>query len=373
MTEEQTPQLEVGIEQTPEVEVALASEVEDDDRVTAIGAPEQIDRLDHPVAVGVGMAALVLLLFIGIIAFGSSFAKNDTSADVAQVVLPQMAGRSLVEAQGELEQLGLIVDIAYDSNEVVPVDVVIDQEPIAGSRIEVGEQVTLRVSDGLAGIDVPDMSGLQGGEAVKLLEAVGLLATLENADDEIIRPGEVVGADPASGTRAPPGSTVVVKVSQGPAPRSVPVVAGLTVGEAVVALARADLTVGTVTEQFSTDQPPGIVVSSDPAGEAQVPRDQPVALVVTTSNLPVRVPDLVGLTRASAATVAKNGGLTTSVTTQSLVAGDLRIGLVISQTPIAGSGAVRGSAVRITVGALAPPTTTTTTTIAGATTTTVTR
>ena len=371
MTEEQTPQLEVGIGQTPEVEVA--PEVEDDDRVTLIGAPEQIDRLDHPVAVGIGMTALVLLLFIGIIAFGSSFAKNDTSADVAQVVLPQMAGRSLVEAQGELEQLGLIVDIGYDSNEVVPVDVVIDQEPIAGSRIEVGEQVTLRVSDGLAGIDVPDMSGLQGGEAVKLLEAVGLLATLENADDEIIRPGEVVGADPASGTRAPPGSTVVVKVSQGPAPRSVPVVAGLTVGEAVVALARADLTVGTITEQFSTDQPPGIVVSSDPAGEAQVPRDQPVALVVTTSNLPVRVPDLVGLTRASAATVAKNGGLTTSVTTQSLVAGDLRIGLVISQTPIAGSGVVRGSAVRITVGALAPPTTTTTTTIAGATTTTVTR
>lgn len=345
-----------------------------EDRVTEIGAPEQIDRSEHPIAVAVGMAALVLVLFVGIVAFGSSFARNDTSAEVVQVVVPRMAGRTLSEAQGELEQQGLIVDVVYDTNEVVPVDVVVGQDPIAGSRIEVGEQVQLRVSDGPAGIDVPDMSGLQGGEAVKLLQAVGLLATLENTFDEAIRPGEVVGSDPAVGTRAPPGSTVIVKVSQGPAPRTVPTIVGKSVGESIVEIARSDLTVGDITEQFSADQQPGTVVSSDPAGGAQAPRDQPVSLVITTGNLSTAVPDLVGLTRASAATVAKKLGLTTTVTTQSLIDGDTRVGLVISQTPVAGAPIASGASVTLTVGAPTPPPTTTTTTVPGvpgATTTTI--
>jgi len=346
-------------------------------RITEIGAPEQIDRLEHPVALAVGLGVLVLLFFVGVVAFGSSFATSDTSAEVAQVVLPRMAGRDLAGAQAELERLGLIVDIEFDTNEVVPLNIVIDQDPIAGSRIEVGEQVQLRVSDGPAGIDVPDMAGLQGGEAVKLLQAVGLLAQLEDAYDETIRPGEVVGSEPASGTRAPPGSTVVVRVSQGPAPRTVPEIAGTSIGEAIVALSRADLTVGDITRQYSVDQPSGTVVSSEPPGGAQAPRDQPVALVVTSTDLPIDVPDLVGLTRASAGTVARDVGLTTSVTTQSLVAGDLRIGVVISQVPVAGSRVADGS-VSITVGALETPTTTTvpgapTTTADGATTTTVRR
>jgi len=346
-------------------------------RITEIGAPEQIDRLEHPVALAVGLGVLVLLFFVGVVAFGSSFATSDTSAEVAQVVLPRMAGRDLAGAQAELERLGLIVDIEFDTNEVVPLNIVIDQDPIAGSRIEVGEQVQLRVSDGPAGIDVPDMAGLQGGEAVKLLQAVGLLAQLEDAYDETIRPGEVVGSEPASGTRAPPGSTVAVRVSQGPAPRTVPEIAGTSIGEAIVALSRADLTVGDITRQYSVDQPSGTVVSSEPPGGAQAPRDQPVALVVTSTDLPIDVPDLVGLTRASAGTVARDVGLTTSVTTQSLVAGDLRIGVVISQVPVAGSR-VAGGSVSITVGALETPTTTTvpgapTTTADGATTTTVRR
>lgn len=345
---------------------------EHQDRITEIGAPEEIDRAEHPIAVAVGLALLVVLLLVGVVAFGSSIDDGEPRAAVVEVVLPRMAGRSLVDAQTELERLGLIVDVAYDSNEVIPVDIVIDQEPIAGSRVEVGEQVQLRVSDGPAGIDVPDLAGLQGGEAVKLLQTIGLGATLENAYDETIRPGEVVNSSPASGSRAPVGSTVVVRVSQGPSPREVPAVVGKSVGVAIVDLGRGDLTVGTVTEQYSPDQVPGTVLSSDPAAGALAPRDQPVNLVISSSELPVAVPDLVGLTRASAATVAKGVGLTTTVRNQELVAGDTRIGMVISQSPIASTRVASGGTVQITVGILAAPTTTTTTTVPGATTTTTT-
>jgi eukaryotic-like serine/threonine-protein kinase len=353
---------------------------EDEDRVTEIGGLEEVDRLEHPVALAVGLVALVLVLLIGVVALGSALAgdgEDATSGRPEQVVLPRAAGRPLAQAQAELERQGLIVEVVYDSNEIIPVDVVIDQEPIAGSRIEVGEQVQLRVSDGPAGIDVPVLTGLQGSEAVDLLQTVGLVGALENTYDETIRPGEVVNSSPAIGSRAPVGSTVVVRVSQGPAPRTVPEIVGSTVGAAVVALGRADLTVGTITEQFSDTQVPGIVVSSDPAQGTQAARDQPVALVVTASRLPVAVPDLVGLTRASAASVAKEAGVTATVRNQELPAGDTRIGVVVSQSPVANTRVANGAAVTINVGVLAVPTTTTTapgaTTVPGATTTTAPR
>jgi len=346
---------------------------EDEGRVTEIGAMEEVDRMEHPVALAAGLVALVLVLLIGVLALGSAIAGDEDDARtgrIEQVELPRTGGRPLAEAQAELERLGLIVEIEFDSNEIVPVDVVIDQEPIAGSRIEVGEQVRLRVSDGPAGIDVPVLTGLQGAEAIDLLQTVGLLGTLENVYDEVIRPGEVVNSAPAIGSRAPVGSTVAVRVSQGPAPRTVPEIVGANVGAAIVALGRADLTVGTITEQFSDTQPPGTVVSSDPAQGTEAARNQPVALVVTAAQQPVAVPDLVGLTRASAASVAKEAGVTATVRNQELPAGDTRIGLVVSQSPVANSRVASGGAVTINVGVVAVPTTTTTapgaTTVPGA-------
>lgn len=342
-----------------------------DERVTEIGGLEEIDRSEHPVAVAVGMGVLLVLLLIGVLAFGASLAGDDDSGEIVQVVLPRMSGRGLADAQIELERLGLIVEVELDSNEIVPVDVVIDQQPIAGTRIEVGEQVRLRVSDGPAGIDVPDLSGLQGGEAVKLLQTIGLIGVPEAVYDEAVRPGEVVGSVPATGARAAPGATVTVRVSQGPAPRTVPEIVGKSVGEAAVELARADLAVGEIQQQYTPDQIPGLVVSSTPAQGEQAPRHQPIALVVTSSDLPVVVPDLVGLTSASASRVATASDLTPSVRNQELPPGDTRIGLVIAQGLVAGSRVANDSTIALTVGVLAAPTTTTTT-VAGATTTTTT-
>ncbi len=361
----------VGDRPVPKDPAAEGADAEE--RITEIGSLEQIDRLEHPVAVAVGMGVLLVLLLIGVLAFGSSLAGDEDHAEIVQVVLPRMSGRSLAEAQTELERLGLIVDVELDSNEIVPVDVVIDQQPIAGTRIEVGSQVRLRVSDGPAGIDVPDLSGLQGGEAVKLLQTVGLVGAVEDVYDEAVRPGEVVNSSPATGERAAPGSTVTVRVSQGPAPRTVPEVVGRSVGEAVVELARADLTVGEVIERYSPDQAPGTVLETTPAAGEQAPRHQPVDVAIASAELPVTVPDLVGLTSASAARVARDYGLTASVRNQELPAGDTRIGLVISQGQVAGSRVANGTSLTVNVGVLAAPTTTTTaptTTVPGATTTT---
>ena len=148
-----------------------------------------------------------------------------------------------------------------------------------------------------------------------------------------------------------------------------PELVGQPSAEAFVALGRAELQVGRVTRRESGDATPGTVLSTDPPGGAQAPRGYPVAVVVAAEPGSLDVPDLVGFTRASATSIASKLGLTVSVRTETVPAGDRRSGRVISQTPVANSPISPGGAVTITVGAVPAPTTTTTTPGASTTTT----
>jgi serine/threonine-protein kinase len=318
----------------------------------------------------VGVLALAVVVAIGVVGYGSLLAGDGPAADVEEVVLPRLAGRPLAQAQQEVERLGLLVDLRYEPNELVPPDVVVEHEPIAGARVEVGSQVVLVVSDGPAGLVVPDLAGVSAPEAVRTLSVLGLVGVPEEVFDERVPQNEVVGTVPASGSRAAPGSQVRVQVSRGPEPRVVPDVVGRPSAEAFAAIGRADLQVGAVTRRYQRDAEPGTVLSTRPAADASVPRDTPIAVVVAASEPVARVPDLVGLTRASAQQLAASLDVPLTVRTEELPPGDPRAGLVVRQSPVANSPA--DGAVTVVVGVVPSPTTTTTTAPGPATSTTTT-
>jgi len=324
------------------------------ERVTEIGEPESVDVREHPWATVLGVIGLVLVVVLGVVALGARIEDRDGGVEVDQVVLPRLAGRALPDAQAELERLGMIVDVRYEPNEIVQPEVVVDQEPIAGARLEVGRQVVLAVSDGPVGVTVPDLSGLSAPEAVRLLSVLGLTGVPREVFDEVVPQGEVVGSLPAAGGRAVAGEEVEVQLSAGPEPRVVPEVVGRASTVAFAALGRADLQVGGVTRRFSADDEPGTVLAVEPAAGAEVPRDTPVRVVVATGAEIVEVPDLVGLTEESARRLAAEVGVGVSVTTETLSAGDPRGGFVMRQTPVAGSPS-DGVSVAVVVGQAPPP------------------
>lgn len=324
------------------------------DRVTEIGAPESVDVREHPWATVLGVLGLVLVVVLGVVALGARIEDRDGGVEVDQVVLPRLAGRALPEAQAELERLGMIVDVRYEPNELVPPEVVVDQEPIAGARLEVGRQVVLAVSDGPVGVTVPDLSGLSAPEAVRLLSVLGLVGVPGEVFDESVPQGEVVGTLPAAGGRAVAGDEVEIQVSAGPEPRTVPEVVGEASSVAFAALGRADLQVGGVTQRFSAEDEPGTVLAVEPAAGAEVPRDTPVRVVVSTDAAIIEVPDLVGLTEESARRLAAEVGVGISVTSEALAPGDPRGGFVMRQTPVAGSPG-RDTSVSVVVGVAPPP------------------
>lgn len=357
---DQVEQVEVDPSDGPEEDGPVGDAVEGgpDGRVTEVGPPELIDRGDHTRAAIVGAVALVLVIVVVTIGLGSLVAGDDDRPQVAEVVLPRLGARTMVEAQQELERLGLLVDIRFEPNEIVPADVVVGQEPIAGARLEVGEQVVLVVSDGPVGVTVPDLAGAEVAEARRALAVLGLQLAVEEAYDEVVPMGEIIRTEPRAGGRAQLAGTVTAVVSRGPEPRTVPDVVGRTEQEAFAAIGRADLQIGRVTERRVSGDQVGTVLSVEPEPGSKVPRDQPVRVVVGTESGPLEVPDVVALTRATATTALSGHGLRVGVRTEAVPPGDRRNGRVISQSPIAGSEAGSGDSVTIVVGAVAAPTTT---------------
>lgn len=73
-----------------------------------------------------------------------------------------------------------------------------------------------RSSEPVKRIVVPDTVGLTRGEAVDRIGALGLEFDVTRVSSPDVPSGLVVKQHPASGTRVPPQSEVVIQVSSGP-------------------------------------------------------------------------------------------------------------------------------------------------------------
>jgi eukaryotic-like serine/threonine-protein kinase len=341
--------------------------VQVDQRVTEVGDAEVVDVTPHPLAAVLGVAGLLLVVVLGVIGLSALMGGNEESTPVPDVVVPRMASRSMADAQAELERLGLLVEVRFEPNEVVPPGVVVGQEPIAGARLEVGEQVVLLVSDGPVGVGVPDLRGGQASEAERVLSVLGLEVALREVHDEDVPMGQIVRSDPAAGSRAVPGSTVTLEISLGPEPRTVPDVVGRVAHEAFAMIGRADLEVAGVRVRVVDDERIGKVLETDPPAGSAVPRDQPIEVTVGSLTGPVDLPDVVGLSSSTASRALAGVGLRVTVRTEPVAVGDPRAGRVIRQEPVVGTPLPAGAAVTIFVGAVpAPPPAPTTTVTAPA-------
>ena len=100
--------------------------------------------------------------------------------------------------------------------------------------------VTVVVSAGKPKVQVPDVAGQPVETAQETLAAANLRARVERVFDDRPR-GQAVGTDPGAGSRAPWGSTVVLRVSKGPDLVEVPDVVGLPKQEADERLRAAGL------------------------------------------------------------------------------------------------------------------------------------
>jgi eukaryotic-like serine/threonine-protein kinase len=132
-------------------------------------------------------------------------------------------------------------------------------------------------------VRVPDLVRLSEGQAEQALRDAGLrLSHAGERFDPGVPRGLVLQQDPSALTPVRSGRRVSVVISLGEEFSSVPPLFGASLRGARVLIERSGLTVGAVTRAPSEDVGEGLVAATDPPAESVLPRDAPVALLVST-------------------------------------------------------------------------------------------
>jgi serine/threonine-protein kinase len=201
---------------------------------------------------------------------------------------------------------------------------------------------------------VPFLIGQTQTDAISALRKIHLKWAIKSRVTTTVKPGKVVDQNPPAGTVLAEGSPVTIVVAKAPTKVAVPDLSLKTVAEATALLQPLGLTL-TPTNAASDTVPVGQIVSQQPLPGAQVVKNTPVTVVVSTGPSSVSVPDLTCLPYGSAVAQLNHLGLSPmnggTTTPNPLCPNPNRVAL---QDPPAGTTVNAGSTVTLFTGAASP-------------------
>lgn len=236
--------MDTNLEHTP-AETPATPAIETVEGAVASAPLPAIDRVRLPrrrlvpLWIPIASAALVVLVLAGV-----GLAAFVRSGSV--IAVPNVVGADVDVATTQLKQSGLDLSVAEKRFSEKPAGTVLEQDPVAGTKLRRGGAVRVVVSAGTDQVTMPDVLNTPISVARPRIESLGLVIRLEV--DSSDQPSDtVLSTWPSPGERIAIGSTVRVTISAG--------------GSAVVALLPYRLQ--------------GVVVALDPApvkaGKPDVP------------------------------------------------------------------------------------------------------
>ncbi len=196
---------------------------------------------------------------------------------------------------------------------------------------------------------MPNVVGQTDDDAIATLQLLELSSQATPDFSETVPEGVVISTSQEVGASVRHGTTVDLVVSQGPERYAVPNLASLTVAEATTALEDQNLSLGEVTQEFSSVVPLDAVLSSAPTSQDDpVPPGTAVDIVMSAGPEPVDIPDVTGSAQSDAEQTLTDAGFEVAVESDSVNDPDVPDGSVISQAPSSGQ-ALPGETVTLTL------------------------
>ncbi len=192
-------------------------------------------------------------------------------------------------------------------------------------------------------VQVPELANLTVEQAERALRQSGLVLSRagERFDPSVPR-GFILSQDPPAGTPVRGRTRVMVTVSLGEEFSSVPELFGESRRSARLLLERAGLRLGSITRAPSDEVGVDLIAGSDPPAESVLPRNTPVALLVSLGPGPEEyvMPDLAGRELNGARRQLEAFGFKVLVPP-----GAPSVGAIVSQTPSPGARVTRDAQV----------------------------
>ena len=184
------------------------------------------------------------------------------------VQIPNLLSELVEDGSRTLNELGLKTTLHEIREETTPFRAIVKMHPAPGGWARKGSYVDLTFSGFF--VQVPDLLGDDGNQAVQFLRELNLVATVREVGGAQGRHGEVIELVPPPGTRIRSGSLIEVAIRKR-TPVVVPRVKNLSVDVAATMLESAGFRVETRYEE-SNEATVGKVIEQDPeGGESSVP------------------------------------------------------------------------------------------------------
>ena len=264
---------------------------DDADAVVAAG----VDIEDKPLIGRWIVAAVAVLALITGGYFLFSALQKDSYA------IPDLIGVDQGEATNLVTEFKWEIVVVEEANEELPVGAVIRTDPETGKKLETGKALTFVVSTGPPPVPLPELNGLDAATALATLTDGGLVLGVETPEySEDVPAGVIIrwtiSSQPTlvAGQEVIKGTAVDTFVSQGPAPRVVPDLTGMSIESATTALTDLQLTINRGDDQFSIVAAGGVATQSPAAGES-LARGTAVTVAISKGPDLVAVPQLLTL------------------------------------------------------------------------------
>jgi len=197
------------------------------------------------------------------------------SSGPEEIEVPPVVGQTRAEAERLITEAGLSIgQVSERADATFAEGIVVEQDPPQGARVGEDAPVNLVVSTGPETVIVPNLVNLSERDATAQLQSLGLLVRVQDEHSDEVARDLVIRSDPVADSEVQLGDTVLIVISQGPAPVEVPDLVGLTQAEAEAALAELGLTMVADTQGVADSSQDGLVIDQNPnAGEVLVPGD----------------------------------------------------------------------------------------------------
>ncbi len=193
-------------------------------------------------------------------------------------------------------------------------------------------------------VAVPDVLLLQQDLAKLKITQAGLSPQVVKETSDTVPPGQVSDEEPPSGTKIGKGSTVTLTVSTGKPKVPVPDVVGQDITSALTQLAGAGLQ-PKIRRIFSDKQPDTVTAQQPHAGDSAI-KGSVVHINVSRGAKPVPIPDVTGQPYANAKSMLEGQGFQVGRTE---IQSDMAQGVVVAETPQAGTAVPRGTKITLSV------------------------
>jgi len=230
--------------------------------------------------------ALSLAFAVGVLVWFGHSIKEFFAPNAATISIPAFSGQTQTDAQDECTRVNLRCTIlASQPSDRFPKDVIMGQQPAAGTRVRAGRNVSLIVSTGVVIFPMPDLRDESQRNAALDLNRrkLQLTKTMMVANSDIPQ-NYVVAQDPPPLSSVREGAGVTLSLSKGPpSDVKVPNFTGESIDAARDEAGRSNIHIGQVVwTPFGSGGPArGTVMRQSPGPGAQIDPFEEVSLQVS--------------------------------------------------------------------------------------------